>query len=66
MAKEKFGVAVDEESVREVDVPRGNLNPTLARLEEQGVVEHEPPDWSVADDDRVGAVGGNNVQYASI
>lgn len=40
-----------------VDVPRGSLNPTLARLKDQGLVEHEPPYWSVADDDRVSAVG---------
>ena len=41
----------------ETEVPRGSLNPTLSRLEEQGLVEHEPPYWSVGDDDRVAAVG---------
>lgn len=42
----------------EVDIPKGSLNPTLSRLEERGLVEHEPPYWSAADDDRVAAVGG--------
>ena len=41
----------------EVDIPRGSLNPTLARLEEQGLVEHEPPYWSIGDDDRIAAMG---------
>ena len=41
----------------ETGVPRGSLNPTLSRLKEQGLVEHEPPYWSVGDDDRVAAVG---------
>jgi len=39
-----------------VAVPRGSLNPTLSRLEETGLVEHEPPYWSVGDDDRVMAL----------
>lgn len=41
----------------EVDVPRGSLNPTLARLADQGLVEHEPPYWSIGDDDRLAALG---------
>jgi predicted transcriptional regulator len=41
-----------------VDVPRGSLNPTLARLEERGLVEHEPPYWSAGDDDRLSAIAG--------
>jgi predicted transcriptional regulator len=45
------------EIAEEVDIPRGSLNPTLARLEEQGLVEHEPPYWSATDDDRIAAIG---------
>ena len=45
------------EIAEEVDLPRGSLNPTLARLKEQGLVEHEPPYWSIVNDDRVAAVG---------
>jgi len=41
------------EIAEEVNVPRGSLNPTLARLKEQELVEHEPPYWSAADDDRI-------------
>ncbi len=41
-----------------VDVPKGSLNPTLARLEERELVEHEAPYWSAADDDRLMAITG--------
>jgi hypothetical protein len=41
-----------------VDMPKGSLNPTLARLEERGLVEHEAPYWSVGDDDRLAAITG--------
>lgn len=41
-----------------VDVPTGSLNPTLLRLEERGLVEHESPYWSAGDDDRLAAVAG--------
>lgn len=41
-----------------VDVPVGSLNPTLARLEERGLVEHESPYWSAGDDDRLAALDG--------
>lgn len=41
-----------------VDVPKGSLNPTLARLEEREFVEHESPYWSAGADDRLGAVAG--------
>jgi len=39
-----------------VDVPRGSLNPTLSRLADHGLVDHEPPYWSVSDDDRIAAL----------
>lgn len=42
----------------EVDIPKGSLNPTLSRLEDRGLVEHEPPYWSAADDDRLAAITG--------
>ncbi|WP_277543312.1 MarR family transcriptional regulator [Haloarcula laminariae] len=42
----------------EVNIPPGSLNPTLARLEDRGLVEHEPPYWSAAADDRLAAVEG--------
>lgn len=41
-----------------VDIPKGSLNPTLSRLEERGLVEHEPPYWSAGDDDRLAAITG--------
>jgi len=41
-----------------VDVAVGSLNPTLARLEERGLVEHESPYWSAGDDDRLAALDG--------
>lgn len=41
-----------------VEIPEGSVNPTLSRLAERGLVEHESPYWSVADDDRVAAVEG--------
>lgn len=41
-----------------VDVSVGSLNPTLARLEERDLVEHESPYWSAGDDDRLAALGG--------
>lgn len=41
-----------------VDLPKGSLNPTLTRLEERGLVEHEAPYWSAADDDRLAAITG--------
>ncbi|ESS08552.1 MAG: hypothetical protein A07HN63_01783 [uncultured archaeon A07HN63] len=44
------------EIAESVDIPRGSLNPTLSRLEQQGLVEHEPPYWSASDDDRIEAV----------
>lgn len=42
----------------QVDIPKGSLNPTLSRLEERGLVEHEPPYWSAGDDDRLAAISG--------
>lgn len=42
----------------QVEIPKGSLNPTLSRLEERGLVEHEPPYWSAAEDDRLAAVAG--------
>lgn len=41
-----------------VDIPKGSLNPTLARLAERDLVEHEPPYWSAGDDDRLAAITG--------
>ena len=43
-----------------VDVPAGSVNPTLARLEERGLVDHESPYWSAGDDDRLVALDGTN------
>lgn len=42
----------------QVDIPKGSLNPTLGRLKERGLVEHEPPYWSAADDDRLAGIAG--------
>ncbi len=41
-----------------VDVPAGSINPTLSRLRERGLVEHEAPYWSASDDDRLSAIAG--------
>lgn len=39
-------------------IPKGNLNPTLSRLEERGLVEHEAPYWSISIDDRIAGITG--------
>lgn len=39
-------------------IPKGSLNPTLSRLEERGLVEHEAPYWSIGDDDRLAGITG--------
>jgi hypothetical protein len=36
-------------------VPRGSINPTLARLERAGLVRHKGDYWAAADDDRLAA-----------
>lgn len=41
-----------------VDIPTESLNPTLSRLEARGLVKHDPPNWSAADDDRLAALTG--------
>lgn len=41
-----------------VDIPEGSVSPTLARLEERDLVDHEPPYWSAVDDDRLAALAG--------
>lgn len=48
-----------------VDVPAGSLNPTLSRLEASGLVEHESPYWSAADDDRLAALDGTLASMAA-
>ncbi|MFB6283848.1 MAG: transcriptional regulator [Halobacteria archaeon] len=48
-----------DEIYENVDVAKGSLNPTLSRLEEQGLVEHESPYWSITEeDDRLMAIAG--------
>jgi len=37
------------EIVAAVDVPEGSVGPTLARLEEHGLVEHRDRFWAIAD-----------------
>jgi hypothetical protein len=44
-----------------IDIPKGSVNPTLARLKARGLVEHEPPYWSAGDDDRLAALAGTMV-----
>ncbi|PSP37500.1 transcriptional regulator [Halobacteriales archaeon QH_7_65_31] len=39
----------------QTDVPRGSINPTLARLERGGLVRHKGDYWAAADDDRLAA-----------
>lgn len=36
-------------------VPRGSVGTTLARLEENDLVRHKEPYWSLGEDDRLGA-----------
>lgn len=37
------------------DMPRGSVGTTLARLEENDLVRHKEPYWSLGEDDRLGA-----------
>ncbi|MFC7140636.1 MarR family transcriptional regulator [Halosimplex aquaticum] len=46
------------EIVGAVDVPKGSVGPTLARLEAHGVVDHRGEYWSVADADHAVASAG--------
>lgn len=46
------------EILERVDIPKGSVNPTLGRLEERGLVDHEAPYWSAGDDDRLAAIAG--------
>ena len=39
----------------QMDIPRGSVNPTLARLERAGLVRHKGDYWAAADDDRLAA-----------
>ena len=39
----------------QTNVPRGSINPTLARLERAGLVRHKGDYWAAADDDRLAA-----------
>jgi hypothetical protein len=48
-----------------VDVPEGSLNPTLSRLEARGLVEHESPYWSAAEDDRLAGLEGTLASMAA-
>lgn len=36
-------------------IPRGSINPTLARLEAAGLVRHKGDYWAAAEDDRLAA-----------
>jgi DNA-binding transcriptional MocR family regulator len=46
------------EVVAAVDVPRGSVGPTLARLEERGLVDHRGEYWSIADEEHAVASAG--------
>lgn len=48
-------------------VPRGSVNPTLARLEDAGLVRHKGEYWAAAEDDRLAAASAAvlGVQAAS-
>ena len=37
----------------QTDIPRGSVNPTLARLEQAGLARHKGDYWAAADDDRI-------------
>lgn len=39
-------------------VKRGSVSPTLARLEDHGLVRHKGEYWAIAPDDRLGAYAG--------
>jgi len=39
----------------QVGLPRGSVSPTLARLEQVGLVRHKGDYWAAADDDRLAA-----------
>lgn len=40
------------------DVKRGSVSPTLARLEDHGLVRHKGEYWAIAPDDQLGAYSG--------
>lgn len=46
------------EIVEAVDVPRGSVGPTLARLEEHGLVDHRGEYWSIEDAEHATATAG--------
>lgn len=46
------------EIAESVDVPRGSIGPTLARLEEHGLVDHRGEYWSIADAEHAVASAG--------
>lgn len=53
---ERPGLGFTPKEIAEAtDVPRGSVGTTLARLEEDDLVRHKEPYWSVREDDRLGA-----------
>lgn len=53
------------ELVDAIDVPRGSVGPTLARLEQAGLVEHRGHYWAVADAEHaVDSAGAHGLEAA--
>jgi predicted transcriptional regulator len=50
----------------QTDIPRGSVNPTLARLERAGLVRHKGDYWAAADDDRIGAATASVLGLTSV
>ena len=50
----------------QTNIPRGSINPTLARLERAGLVRHKGDYWVAADDDRIAAATASVIGLTSI
>lgn len=50
----------------QTDIPRGSVNPTLARLERAGLVRHKGDYWAAEDDDRIAAASASILGLTSV
>lgn len=50
----------------QTDIPRGSINPTLARLERAGLVRHKGDYWAAADDDRIAAAAASVIGLTAV
>ena len=50
----------------QTDIPRGSINPTLARLERAGLVRHKGDYWAAQDDDRIATATASVIGLAAV